>query len=50
MLKGENPLANGQLDDDPSDLEFYGEGSEGPTPMENSDNFVLYLNFNFLIM
>ena len=35
-----NPLAIGNLDDNPEDLSFYGEDPEGQTPLEESDNNV----------
>jgi len=33
-----NPLANGNTDDDPEDLTFYGEDPGGPLPLEESNN------------
>jgi len=41
MLNEFNPLACGQLDDHPQDLEYYGIDPNGPTPFENSDNNVV---------
>jgi len=41
MLNEENPLAHGQLDEDPSDLEFYGVDPDGPSPFEDSNNNVV---------
>ena len=41
MLNELNPLAGGQLDDAPQDLEYYGIDSDGPSPFENSDNDVV---------
>ena len=41
MLNEENPLANGQLDEDPNDLEFYGVDPDGPSPFEDSNNNVV---------
>ena len=41
MLKVDNPLVNGQVDDNRNDLGFYGDDSEGPAPLGNSDNFVI---------
>lgn len=41
MLKQNNPLVNGGLDDDPDDIRFYGEDPDGPTPFEDSDNCVI---------
>ena len=41
MLNEFNPLARGQLDDHPQDLEYYGIDPDGPTPFENIDNNVV---------
>lgn len=41
MLNEENPLAHGQLDEDPNDLEFYGVDPDGPSPFEDSNNNVV---------
>jgi hypothetical protein len=41
MLKEDNPLAIGGLDDDPHDTRFHGEDIDGPTPFEDSDNCVI---------
>ena len=38
MLRQDNPLATGEVDDDPDDTRFYGEDLDGPTPFEDSDN------------
>ena len=40
MMNSCNPLANGNLDDDPEDITFYGEDPEGHTPLAESDNNV----------
>ena len=40
MMNPCNPLAIGNLDDDPEDLTFYGEDPEGQTSLEESDNNV----------
>ena len=40
MMNPNNPLANGNTDDDPEDLTFYGEDPEGPLPLEESNNNV----------
>ena len=40
MLNEGNPLARGQLDEDPNDLEFYGVDPDGPPPFEDSNNNV----------
>ena len=39
MMNSCNPLANGDLDDDPEDVTFYGEDT-GHSPFEESDNNV----------
>ena len=41
MLNKENPLAHGQLDEDPNDLEFYGVDPDGSSPCEHSNNNVV---------
>lgn len=40
-MLNENPLAHGQLDEDPSDLEFYGVDPNRPSPFEDSNNNVV---------
>ena len=40
MMNPNNPLANGNTDDDPEDLTFYGEDPECPLPLEESNNNV----------
>ena len=40
MLNEEIPLAHGQLDEDPNDLEFYGVDPDGPFPFEESNKNV----------
>ena len=40
MLNEGNPLARGQLDEDPNDLEFYGVDPDRPPPFEDSNNNV----------
>ena len=37
----ENPLANMQLDEDPVDLEYYGYGPQGPSPLEDNGQVVV---------
>ena len=41
MLNELNPLARGQLDDAPQDLEYYGIDLDGPSPFENSNTDVV---------
>ena len=41
VLIEESPLAHGQLDEDPNDLEFYGVDPDGPSPFEHSNNNVV---------
>jgi hypothetical protein len=38
MLNENNPLAHGDLDEDPDDLTVYGIDPAGPSPFEDSDN------------
>ena len=40
MLREDNPLAIGGLDDDPHDTRYYEEHLDGPTSFEDSDNCV----------
>ena len=47
MLREDNPLAIGGLDDDPQDTRFYGEDLDGPTPFEDSDNCVIVSGAKF---
>ena len=41
MLNEENPLAHGQVDEDPDVLEFYGVDPDRPSPFEDSNNNVV---------
>lgn len=41
MTNSANPLANGDLDDEPDDIPFYGEDPNGPTPFEQTNNCVV---------
>ncbi len=41
MADPANPLANDCLDDNPTNLEFYGEDPEGPSPFEQTENNVV---------
>ena len=40
MMHDDNPLSQGQLDEQPSDMELYGYDPQGPSPTE-SDNHVV---------
>ena len=43
MLNSCNPLANGNIDDDPEDITFYREDPEGPMMLEEpNNNFEVY--------
>ena len=42
MMNPCNPLAIGNLDDDPEDLTFYGEDPEGQTPEESDNNVEVF--------
>ena len=37
MLNQNNPLGNGQLEDDPEDLDAFGEDLQGPIPSFSED-------------
>lgn len=37
----DNPLANGNTDDDPNNYTFYGEDVNGPSPFQDSNNNVV---------
>lgn len=41
MANPANPLADGRLDDDPTNLAYYGEDPGGPSPFEQTDNNVV---------
>ena len=41
MMRGRNPLAHSQLDDDPDDLEYYGYDPQGPSPLESNNVVVV---------
>ena len=41
VLNEENPLAHGQIDKDPNDLEFYGVDRDRPSPFQDSNNNVV---------
>ena len=41
MLHQDNPLAHGYLDEDPDNVEFYGEDPDGPSPFKDSANNVI---------
>lgn len=40
MMHGDNPLAKGELDEDPIDFHNYGQDADGPSPFDESDNNV----------
>lgn len=41
MLHSDNPLAQGLLDEQPDDLEYYGYDPDGPTCMGEDNNVVV---------
>ena len=43
MMDINNPLSHGELDEDPQNLELYGEDPQGPTPFDDSENEVIVL-------
>ena len=44
MLNPSNPLANGQLDDDPANLDAYGEDLQGPIPSFSEDGNIVVVS------
>ena len=44
MLNPSNPLANGQLDDDPENLDAYGEDLQGPIPSFSEDGNIVVVS------
>ena len=43
MMDINNPSSHGELDEDPQNLELYGEDPQGPTPFDDSENEVIVL-------
>ena len=41
MLREDNPLSHDMMDEDPDDLDIYGDDPNGPSPFEDSDNNVI---------
>ena len=41
MLHSDNPLSHGLLDEEPSDVNFYGYDAHGPTSLGDDNNVVL---------
>ncbi|PFX34383.1 hypothetical protein AWC38_SpisGene629 [Stylophora pistillata] len=41
MLHGDNPLSHGLLDEEPSDVNFYGYDAQGPTCLGDDNNVVV---------
>ena len=37
----DNPLAHGGVDEEPSDIEYFGIDPDGPTPLESDNNVVV---------
>ena len=44
MMDINNPLSHGELDENPQNLELYGEDPQGPTPFDDSENEVIVLS------
>ena len=41
MMHHDNPLAHGGVDEEPSDIEYFGIDPDGPTPLESDNNVVV---------
>jgi len=41
MMQPENPLSNGELDEEPYDFEYYDDDPDGPTPLDSDNNVVV---------
>lgn len=41
MMQPENPLSNGELDEEPYDFEHYGDDPDGPAPLDSDNNVVI---------
>ena len=41
MMHVDNPLSQGELDENPDDIEFYGYDPDGPSTQEESNNVVI---------
>ena len=40
MMHEDNPLAKGEVDEDPIDFHNYGQDADGPSPFDESENNV----------
>ncbi|KAK2547172.1 hypothetical protein P5673_032998 [Acropora cervicornis] len=38
MMQHDNPLSNGEIDEEPYDFEYYGNDPYGPTPLDSDNN------------
>ena len=41
MIHSNNPLAHGDIDEEPADVQLYGYDPEGPSPLEENNNVVV---------
>ena len=41
MIHSNNPLAHGDIDEEPADVQLYGYDPEGPSPSEENNNVVV---------
>ena len=41
MMHHNNPLSNGETDEEPYDFEYYGSVPYGPTPLDSDNNVVV---------
>ena len=41
MMHHDNPLSNGEIDEEPYDFEYYGNDPYGPTPLDSDNNVVV---------
>ena len=52
MMHHDNPLSDGETDEEPSDFEHYGNDPYGPTPLDSDNNVVveeINLGENYLL-
>lgn len=42
MMHHDNPLAHGEIDEEPDDIESYGYDPDGPTPLDSDNNVVVH--------
>ena len=52
MTHHDNPLSNGEIDEEPYDFEYYGNVPYGPTPLDSDNNVAVEeidLSENYLL-